>query len=120
MGMYRTALGKPVDMSALAAKNEKVRAVGNMNVNSRGDTIDANGKVIVPATSKVNKAYTQTIGNRSAQHVKNQRQAKPVANHAPVKNEVMEELTDIEKELEQSLNDELEIEQIKASEMGKY
>ncbi len=43
MSKYRTAMGKTVDMAALTAKNEKVRAVGNMSVNARGDTIDARG-----------------------------------------------------------------------------
>ena len=40
MAQYRTAQGKNIDMAALAAKNERTRAVGNMNVNARGDTID--------------------------------------------------------------------------------
>jgi hypothetical protein len=44
--IYRTARGKTVDMGALMLQNEKVRAVGNMDVNARGDRIDANGNVI--------------------------------------------------------------------------
>ena len=44
MANYKTAMGKTVDMAALAAKNEKTRAVGNMKVNARGDTIDAQGR----------------------------------------------------------------------------
>ena len=47
MAQHRSAQGKIIDMAALAAKNERVRAVGNMPVNARGDTIGANGKVIV-------------------------------------------------------------------------
>ena len=46
MSKYRTAQGKMVDMSALQAKNERTRAVGNMKVNARGDTIDSNGKLL--------------------------------------------------------------------------
>ena len=47
MATYRSAMGKTVDMSAIVAKNEKVRAVGNVkNLNARGDTIDALGRVI--------------------------------------------------------------------------
>ena len=46
----KTALGKNLDMGSLILKNEKVRAVGNMNVNARGDTIDGHNKVIVPVT----------------------------------------------------------------------
>ena len=32
MSQHRTAQGRMVDMSALAARNEKTRAVGNMKV----------------------------------------------------------------------------------------
>ena len=39
MGVYKSALGKQVDMAALAAKNEKTRAVGNMKVNAINETI---------------------------------------------------------------------------------
>lgn len=69
--VYRTALGKAVDMSALASKNERVRAVGNMNVNARGDTIDSFGKIIVPVTKKVGDKYQKTVSNRAANVVKN-------------------------------------------------
>lgn len=64
---YRSAQGKIVDMSALAAKNERTRAVGNMKVNARGDTIDGTGRIITPVTQKVGEAYQRTVGNRTAQ-----------------------------------------------------
>jgi hypothetical protein len=67
MAKYKTALGRTVDMAALAAKNERVRAVGNMKVNARGDTIDSMGNVVKSVTSKVNSGYAKTVGNRSAQ-----------------------------------------------------
>lgn len=94
MGTYRSAQGKMVDMAALASKNQKVRAVGNMNVNARGDTIDSNGRVIEPVTEKVSEKYSKTVGNRSA--------------HATKANKSMpkEELTDFERELNADLNDE--------------
>ena len=44
--VYRTAMGKTVDMGALLLQNESVRAVGNMNVNARGDHIDGKNRVI--------------------------------------------------------------------------
>lgn len=69
MAQYRSALGKPVDMAQLAAKNENVRAVGNMSVNARGDTIDGNGKVVVPVTKKVGEAYQRTVANLSLIHI---------------------------------------------------
>lgn len=43
---YRTASGKMVDMDTLALKNETVIAVGNMNVNARGDKLGQGGKVV--------------------------------------------------------------------------
>lgn len=109
MGNYRTAQGKNIDMAALAAKNERVRAVGNMKVNARGDTIDATGKVVVPVTQKVGQQYQKTVGNRSAQPKK----AKEVIE---VKPKVKEQLTEEEMDLEASFNDDLEVEQIKAKE----
>ena len=44
--VYRSAQGKAVDLGALLLQNEQVRAVGNMNVNARGDGLDSNTKVI--------------------------------------------------------------------------
>lgn len=44
--VYRTAQGKMVDMGSITLQNELVRAVGNMNVNARGDRVDGANKVI--------------------------------------------------------------------------
>jgi hypothetical protein len=52
--VYRSANGKIVDMGALRLKNEKVRAIGNMKVNARGDEIDDRGRVIRKKTEQVN------------------------------------------------------------------
>ena len=114
MANYRTAMGKSVDMAALTAKNEKTRAVGNMKVNARGDTIDAQGRIIKSATTKVNDSYNRTVGNRSAQPVRNK--TKP--NVAPVKPAIdLSQLNEFEREIEENLEDELEIEKIKAQEL---
>lgn len=106
MKNYRTALGKTIDMAALASKNEKVRAVGNQrNINARGDTIDSAGKVIMPATKKVGTNYAKTVGNKSAQPA------------MPAKTPVQkEQLTPEELDLDAALSDDIEIEQIKAKE----
>lgn len=107
--VYRTAQGKQLDMAALIAKNERTRAVGNMKVNARGDTIDSTGKVVVPVTQKVGEKYQKTVGNRSANVVK-----KATTNQLPkVKKE---ELTVEEQELDSSFNDDVEVEKIKAKE----
>jgi hypothetical protein len=58
--LYRSANGKPVDMGALRLKNERVRAVGNMKVNARGDEIDDSNRVITPKNEAVNKQYRKT------------------------------------------------------------
>jgi hypothetical protein len=59
-----SAMGKKVDMAALRAKNERVRAVGNMNVNARGDIIDSNDEVIEDGTKRVNEFYMKSVMNR--------------------------------------------------------
>jgi len=59
--MHRSALGKTIDMSVLVAQNEKVRAVGNMNVNARGDVIDSHGRVVQENTQRVNSLYKKTV-----------------------------------------------------------
>ena len=109
MKNYRSAMGKTIDMAALASRNEHTRAVGNMRVNARGDTIDATGRIIKPVTDKVNEAYGKTVGNKSAQ-VKRTVTPKP---------QVKEELSIAEIELEESFEDDIEVEQIKAEEVKK-
>lgn len=91
-------------MSALAARNEKTRAVGNMKVNARGDTIDSTGKIILPVTQKVGERYQNTVGNKSAQ-VRKQ----------PAKTKV-ETKTKEELELDNMFDDDIEVEKIKQKE----
>jgi hypothetical protein len=57
--IYKTALGKTVDMGKLSLQNEKVRAVGNMKVNARGDIVDDMNRVISSKTNQVNKQYNK-------------------------------------------------------------
>ncbi len=60
---HRTNRGDPVDMEALRLKNEEVRAVGNMNVNARGDVIDSGSKVVSERAKQTNTHYRkQTSG----------------------------------------------------------
>lgn len=66
--VYKTAQGKVVDLGALILQNEKVRAVGNMNVNARGDIVDSANKVIETKNRLVQKQYRQTT-NVSAERV---------------------------------------------------
>ena len=117
--IYRSAMGKSVDMGAMIQKNEKTRAVGNVkNLNARGDTIDAFGRVVKPVTDKVNNAYTKTVGNRSAQVTKKSQQK--LQPDAPRLSKIdAAELLPEELDLEESFEDDLEIEKIKEEEIKK-
>ena len=119
MATYRTALGKTVDMAALQTRNERVRAVGNMGVNARGDTIDAFGNVVKPVTAKVNEKYSKTVGNRSAQPRKAAPQQLTQTAPAPAPKVDFSELNEIERELEEDIEDDIEVEKIKAAEAKK-
>jgi len=55
--VYRSANGKQVDMGALRLQNERVRAVGNMKVNARGDVVDDMNRVIATKPEQVNAQY---------------------------------------------------------------
>jgi hypothetical protein len=59
--VYRTAQGKVIDMGKLMLQNEKIRAVGNMNVNARGDQIDHNNQVVSKKTAQVQRQYNRQI-----------------------------------------------------------
>ena len=60
--MYRTMQGRMVDIEKLRAANESVQAVGNMNVNARGDVLGAGGKVITKKEQIIKKYYEQPKG----------------------------------------------------------
>ena len=130
MGIYRTAQGRPLDMASLAAKNEKTRAVGNMNVNARGDTIDSHGKIIVPVTRKVGNRYNNTVANPEANRARSVVRPKPdaspeaattpaqVIEAAPVES-IFDEMTDEDLEFLEPTDEDLEIEEIKKAETAK-
>jgi hypothetical protein len=63
--VYRTAQGKIVDFGALEVQNEHVRAVGNMNVNARGDKLDADGNIISTRAQQVNRNLDRTTNTAS-------------------------------------------------------
>jgi len=58
---YRTAQGKTVDLGQLILQNENVRAVGNMNVNSRGDRLDSSNRVIDSKNQQVQRQHQRQI-----------------------------------------------------------
>lgn len=57
--LYRTAQGKTLDMGKLILQNETVRAVGNMNVNARGDLVDDKNRVISSKPAQVKRQYNR-------------------------------------------------------------
>ena len=63
--MYRTMQGRMVDIEKLRAANESVQAVGNMNVNARGDVLGSNGQVVTPKAEVIKKYYEQPKGKVS-------------------------------------------------------
>jgi hypothetical protein len=66
--VYRTAQGKSVDLGTIMLQNEHVRAVGNMNVNARGDKLDQNNRVIETKPRQIQKQNARTT-NVSAEPV---------------------------------------------------
>jgi len=92
MSKYRTAMGKTVDMGSLATRNEKVRAVGNMRVNARGDLLDNNNRVIQDVTKRVGDAYNNTVTDAP--------QAKTMQKPASSPNIDLSELSAAEQEFE--------------------
>lgn len=60
--MYRTMQGRMVDIEKLRAANESVQAVGNMNVNARGDVLGPGGTVVAPKSDVIQKYYEQPRG----------------------------------------------------------
>jgi hypothetical protein len=60
--MYRTMQGRMVDIEKLRAANESVQAVGNMNVNARGDRLGTGGQIVTPKEKIIKKYYEQPKG----------------------------------------------------------
>jgi hypothetical protein len=96
MSIHRSAKGIAVDMATLVAKNERTRAVGNMNVNARGDILDSHNHVIRDGTARVKASYTNIIGKPN-QPVPEQQ--------APAAAPNFEELTEDERSFDQDDED---------------
>ena len=57
--------GKMIEIENLRAANENTKAVGNMNVNARGDVLGAGGKVVTSKETIIQKYYEQPKGMAS-------------------------------------------------------
>lgn len=82
--MYRTMQGRMVDIEKLRAANESVQAVGNMNVNARGDVIGPGGTIVTPKQTVIKKYYEQPKGMVSDESTKGKPAPAPKAE--PIKN----------------------------------
>ena len=69
--MYRSMQGRMIDIEKLRAANEAVQAVGNMNVNAKGDVLGAGGKVVTKKETVMRKYYEQPKGMVSDTPTKN-------------------------------------------------
>jgi hypothetical protein len=120
--MHRSALGKNIDMSAMVSQNEKVRAVGNMNVNARGDIIDSHGRVVQGNTQRVNSMYKQTVRPPSNIQEDSHEIVEPVV-VPPTPDVVAEviatELNSEEQKMFEEFDDYEEIEEVKQIEIEK-
>lgn len=77
---YKTAMGKTIDMGAMILANEKIRAVGNMKVNAKGDIIDSNNNVVKTKQQQLAEQYgTQTKRQNRPSNVQ-----RPQEDRAPV------------------------------------
>ena len=75
--MYRTMQGRMVDIEKLRTANESVQAVGNMNVNARGDVLGAGGQVVTPKETIIKQYYEQPKGMVSDTPTKNKPMSAP-------------------------------------------
>jgi hypothetical protein len=57
--VYKTAQGKSIDMDRLRLLHEREVAVGNMNVNARGDVVDQYGNIVKKKNDIIKDKYNQ-------------------------------------------------------------
>ena len=71
--------GRMVDIEKLRATNESVRAVGNMNVNARGDELGTGGQIVKPKSEVIQKYYEQPRGRVDDTPIKGKSMPAPAA-----------------------------------------
>lgn len=104
--VYKTAQGKTVDLGTIMLQNEHVRAVGNMNVNARGDKLDQNNRVIETKARQIQKQNSRTTNvsadpvhtsaNKARRARRAQNEIDPVVDVAPTPAPVVEETPVVE------------------------
>lgn len=63
--IYRSAMGKTVDLGTIMLQNEHVRAVGNMKVNARGDKLDNANQIVETRSERIQQQNNKTSTNVS-------------------------------------------------------
>ena len=92
--IYKSAMGKTVDMSSLILQNEHVRAVGNMGVNARGDVLDSADRVIDQKNRQVQRQYNRQTSTNVQDRPLHTSTREAKAAQAPWVREVMETVLD--------------------------
>jgi len=65
---YKTAQGKTIDLGQLKLQNEHVRAVGNMNVNARGDRLDSSNRVVDSKNQQIQRQHQRQVMSNVMDH----------------------------------------------------
>jgi len=73
----KTMRGKNIDMATLIANNEKVVAVGNLNVNARGDVLGPGGLIEVTKEEITKMYYDEEAKRPNKEVAKRQRIKRP-------------------------------------------
>lgn len=96
--VYRTAQGKSIDLGTIKLQNEHVRAVGNMNVNARGDKLDQNNRVVETKPRQIQKQNARTtnvsdapVQTSTSKARRNRREKAPTETHQHTAPVVVEE-----------------------------
>jgi hypothetical protein len=109
--IYKTAQGKTVDMGSLLLQNETVRAVGNMNVNARGDLIDSSNQVIDQKNRQVQRQMNRQTNVSTSPVTSSTSAAKKAKAQAQAQLETLEEDTFNELLSDESLAEQVDLDQ---------
>jgi len=84
--IYKTAGGRTVDMNKLRMQNEKAIAVGNMNVNARGDLLGKGGKIVktVSQRTREEKRVNNVVNNASLKKKVTAEEVKVLSENEPL------------------------------------
>jgi len=70
--IYKTMRGKEVDLEAIRSKNELTIAVGNAQMNARGDRVGKGGQIVKTRENTVADYYENTPTSAPQPNIDNQ------------------------------------------------